>query len=56
MCKYYLASVLGVSVRQLNRVIKSLNEKGVIVSKNKRVEIIDYDFLKKDIEFQFDDK
>lgn len=51
-----LASVLGVSVRQLNRAIKSLNEKGIIVSKNKRVEIIDYDFLKKDIEFQFDAK
>ncbi|WP_046396311.1 Crp/Fnr family transcriptional regulator [Photorhabdus aegyptia] len=51
-----LASILGVSVRQLNRAIKSLNEKGIIMSKNKRVEIIDYDFLKKDIEFQLDVK
>ncbi|WP_254920936.1 Crp/Fnr family transcriptional regulator [Photorhabdus luminescens] len=51
-----LASILGVSVRQLNRAIKSLNEKGIIMSKNKRVEIIDFNFLKKDIELQFDSR
>ncbi|KER02040.1 cAMP-binding protein [Photorhabdus temperata subsp. temperata Meg1] len=47
----YLASILGVSVRQLNRAIKNLNEKGIIISKNKQVKIIDYNALVKDIEF-----
>ncbi|OCQ52774.1 DNA-binding transcriptional activator YeiL [Photorhabdus australis subsp. thailandensis] len=46
-----LASVLGVSVRQLNRAIKSLNEKGIIISKNKKVQIIDFCSLRNDIEF-----
>ncbi|CAQ83866.1 Crp/Fnr family transcriptional regulator [Photorhabdus asymbiotica] len=45
-----LASVLGVSVRQLNRAIKSLNEKGIIISKNKKVKIIDYCSLENNIE------
>ncbi|WP_445497514.1 helix-turn-helix domain-containing protein [Photorhabdus sp. SF281] len=40
-----LAVILGISVRRLNRAIKSLNEKEIIMSKNKRVKIIDYGSL-----------
>ncbi|ETS30356.1 transcriptional regulator [Photorhabdus temperata] len=46
-----LAAILGVSVRQLNRAIKSLNEKEIIMSKNKQVKIIDCRLFGNNIEF-----
>ncbi|WP_133812703.1 helix-turn-helix domain-containing protein [Photorhabdus tasmaniensis] len=46
-----LAAILGVSVRQLNRAIRSLDEKEIIMSKNKQVKVIDCRSLGNNIEF-----
>ncbi len=35
-----IASMLGISVRQLNRTLKSFNERGMIQSKNRSLEVI----------------
>ncbi|WP_445374975.1 hypothetical protein ACSLVK_02940 [Photorhabdus tasmaniensis] len=46
-----LAAILGVSVRQLNWAIRSLDEKEIIMSKNKQVKVIDCRALGNNIEF-----